>query len=329
MNRCAHAHPRSRSGSLLVVVAGVAALLLSMTMVFLVRMRTGAEEADAAVRETSAHLMLVAACNYIQEASRLGWDDPGTAQHEEGFGWIDVRDGGIGPKDQNGNLPAAYAGSWLDLSVPLATRKSARCPMYVMRRPPFAICPVAAPNPIASSGANKGMPYVANPDPIPAVHPVAANLPAVPLTPTEWQQYASGDRTPLQNGQEPTWFRLFRDGPASFVVTAGCGGTMGWKAWGEIPTADRTAFNGDQAFWQSMRESEALLWYRVEWSPAVAVPDYYNINNDFAISGSFAADHYFQSSMNWSMGVRNQGHNVNMGGTIRYVQRLMQEPTYW
>ncbi len=334
--------PHARRGSLLIIVAAIAAMMLSMTMVFLVRMRTGAEEADQAVRETSAHIMLMAACNYIQETARIGWDDPLTSQHEETFGWIDVRDGSIGPKDQSGAMSTNFNGSWRDIIniTDPKLRPSARCVMNPMRRPPYAIAPVAAPNPIAISGTYRGLPYVRNPDPIPANHPVAAGQPAVALSAAEWADYVRGDPTPMQTANEPTWFRVFREGRppapatpppsatygASFVVTCGCGGTMGWKTWQEIPSAEQSRFNNDPAYWQSLRDAESILWYRIEWSASVATPDYYTINNDFVFPNS---DHYFASSMNATTGIRSQPHNVNMTGTIRYVQRLMQEPDYW
>ncbi len=59
-----------RCGSLLIVVAGLSALLMSITLIFLMRIRSAAEESAAVLREAEAHIMLVAACNYIQEASR-------------------------------------------------------------------------------------------------------------------------------------------------------------------------------------------------------------------------------------------------------------------
>jgi len=82
--------------------------------------------------------MLMAACNYVLEASRLGYDYPrgqlpADNKHREGFGWIDVRDGSIGPKDAAGQLLFTQPGQWP------APESAVRCPMYVMKQPPFAV----------------------------------------------------------------------------------------------------------------------------------------------------------------------------------------------
>src|SRR5688572_33473510 len=103
--------PQHRRGTILIIVAGISALLASLALTFLVRNRSDAEETQATIREVQARIMLVAACNYIQEGSRLGWDQyPSTPAatndvfptgssaaasvpvHEETFGWLDVRD---------------------------------------------------------------------------------------------------------------------------------------------------------------------------------------------------------------------------------------------
>ena len=52
--------------------------------------------------QTQARVMLGGALSYIGETARLGWDDPATPEHEEAYGWIDVRDGSVGPRDHTG-----------------------------------------------------------------------------------------------------------------------------------------------------------------------------------------------------------------------------------
>ena len=84
----------SRSGTILIIVAGIAALLASLALAFLARQRATAEETLRFTADTQARLMLVAACSYVCEGSRLGYDtavatDP---HHREAFGWIDVRE---------------------------------------------------------------------------------------------------------------------------------------------------------------------------------------------------------------------------------------------
>src|SRR5271163_2877550 len=64
----------ARRGTILIIVAGLSALLASLALAFLVHMRSDVEEATGVVNEVQAHLMLLAGCNFIQEASRLGYD---------------------------------------------------------------------------------------------------------------------------------------------------------------------------------------------------------------------------------------------------------------
>jgi hypothetical protein len=326
----------ARAGTILIMVAGFSALLASLALSFLVRMRTDVEESLSVIGETQAHIMLMAACNYIQEASRLGWDvaPPQTAatpasswSHREGFGWVDVRDGSLGPKDQSGiQVWSGSAGScWMDLSIPVARRPSLRCPMYVMQRPPFAITGAVAPNAIDNSQVGGvptnpltfGMPYLRHPDPI----PVASTR----------SEYILGDPTPNAQATNPCWFRIFRDGPSTFVVCCGCGGTQGFRDWQSdvLPNGGQALFANDAGFFNALLSDEIRLWYRVEWSASVASCDYQNIDNNFQPAPS---DHYVWWPLNMSFNPtdqRSQPHNTNMVGTIRMVQRLMNPPTYW
>jgi hypothetical protein len=105
----------ARTGSTLIIVAGLASLLLLVSVTFLQRIRADSEESALVVRDTQARIMLVAALQYIQETSRLGWrNNTGTeaapvfVSDAEGggdggpgyecYGWTDVRDGSIGPR---------------------------------------------------------------------------------------------------------------------------------------------------------------------------------------------------------------------------------------
>jgi hypothetical protein len=106
----------SRQGTILIIVAGVSALLAALALAFLARMRSDTEESQYLLQHAQAKIMLAAACNYVQETSRLGWDRypfptaanpsppaPSTPTvdglniHEEAFGWVDVRTGETGP----------------------------------------------------------------------------------------------------------------------------------------------------------------------------------------------------------------------------------------
>ncbi len=91
-------HMTTRRGTVLIVVAGLSALLASSALIFLISVRGDVEDMNLLQREAQARIMLTAACNYIQEASRLGWEPAASTstEHTEAFGWIDVRDGAWG-----------------------------------------------------------------------------------------------------------------------------------------------------------------------------------------------------------------------------------------
>jgi hypothetical protein len=96
---------RSRNGTVLLLVVGLAATLATLATALIVRMRSEARDSDVVLRYAQARLMLTAANFYLQESSRLGWDmDDATG---ETFGWTDSRDGALGPR---GARPLASGG---------------------------------------------------------------------------------------------------------------------------------------------------------------------------------------------------------------------------
>jgi hypothetical protein len=234
------------------------------------------------------------------EASRLGWSAaPGDPT--EGFGWIDVRDGTWGPKNQAGTL-VGNGLRWINLNLAPADRPAARCPMFVQRRPPFAVKPTVAPNPIPDQGVNLGRAVCLNPDPIPSVDAQA-----------QWSTWVTGDRTPDPQAPCESWFRVYRDGEATFTITCGAGATQGYRSWNEVIQAGATATFGND---------------RVAWSASVHSSDF-NMQNEFHLPNK--SDHYFQRAMNTSRDVilRSQNRMVNPVGTISWVQRLLHEPDHW
>ena len=340
-----------RSGTILIIVAGVSSLLAGLCVVFLARMRTDVEETQATLRETQAHIMLVAACNYIQEASRLGYDGLGTNPvHAEGFGWIDVRDGTAGPKATRSRSdvdPATLAASsatdvfkWgtpNDSLFPLMTFR--RIPMYVKKIPPFAIRLDAAPNAIVPSD---GIPYFKKPDPMPVLAPAIFESP----TTAEFDAFEAGNPHPRANSTGMAWFRLFRLGgttdarfarynAATFIVTCGAGGTEGYRSWQEVVNESKQAlFNNDRLMFEAILAAETRLWYLVEWSPAVGGQYLFNIihhrgwiwdANGYKLSPS----EYNQFPINYSHYTHSQARIKNYGGTIRMTQRLVNEPPEW
>lgn len=320
----------ARAGTILIIVAGIAALLASLALAFLARQRATAEESARFTADAQARLMLVAACSYVCEASRIGYDTAGPTDvnHLEAFGWIDVRDGSVGPNTRG-------VTSALEI-VPLfdevrqserwrpggptrpawpAPKSVARCPMHVLARPPYAIKPAATPNPIVSDSSSPrfGRPYLSNPDPLPQAN--------------SQNEFNGGQWDVRANSVGRAWFRVYRDGPATFVVTCGAGGTQGYRDWDEVEADGVTAmFAGGRDFFTNLVNQEARMWYRIEWSPAVATSDVHNIKNAW---NQGPEDHYVSFPMNVSDSFRSQSHARNFGGTIRYVERLRNAPTWW
>ena len=189
--------------------------------------------------------------------------------------------------------------------------------MFVERRPPFAVMPTMAPNPIPDRGPDLGKALCLKPDPLPVIDAQA-----------QWSEWVRGDRTTDPQASCDTWFRVFRDGPATFTITCGAGGTLWFRSWDEVQAADAMAqFNNDRTFFATLRNDEVVRWYRIAWSAAVASSDYQHLQNEGHLDSG--ADHYTQRAMNVSRESRSQGRQVNAVGTIAWVQRLLQEPDHW
>lgn len=340
----------NRSGTVLIIVAAICALLASLTLTFLVRTRSSVEETNAFEAGIQARIMLVAACTYVCEASRIGYEplvaDPANGPHHvEAFGWIDVRDGSIGPNTRDygaGTVAGSLARVPLwdaELKVPtgltgsLPTRRPAwpaigsvaRCPMYSLVRPPFAIELTAVYNPLNDTN---GTPLLLKPDPQPFRKTLA--------------EYQGADATARLATAGRAWFRVHRDGPATFVITVGAGATQGWRDYAEVAAAGAEAtaeFNDDPRYFASLLAQEARMWYRIEWSPTVEAPDGHNVGpsamyDDWGGSALFPLYPVNNSdslviSSDTRIALGSQSHPCNQGGTIRWVQRLRQPPLVW
>ena len=355
-----------RRGTVLILVAGISALLASLALTFLARMRSDVEESALVLQHAQAKIMLAAACNYVQEASRIGYDRyrdlgagatppnvgkrgdlPSYPIHEEAFGWVDVRNGENGPLDREGKP------FFPDSTDPTVTRTAkwpgvgghVRCPMYRMKIPPYAVKLTAAPNAMVSDNAASAdycYPLLRYPDPMPVENnkwSIATRMqpshPMKPLSDTErdwmrgaYRKHADGDTAEVPGTNGRAWFRVYRDGPGTFIVTCGAGGTFGFKNWQEIlsENADGTFLN--QAVFESIRNSETRLWYRIEWTAAVLETSYHNLHHEVARDH----EHYLtwppNSGHTWSDTSRpTQTWTRNPVGTIRWIQRLISEPT--
>jgi hypothetical protein len=313
---------RNRAGTILIIVAGISALLLSLTLTFLVNMRSDVEESESLIREAQARLVLIAALQYLQESSRLGWDNPTTPEHEEAFGWSDVRDGSAGPKGKSG-LPLYAVGN---NRFPDIGGKAARFP-------PFAIRPTFAPNPAPLDASLPWADLVnyKKPDPYPAA--------------ITWDDFAKGKPNVRQESQARSWFRIYRDKnvaganpvePATFTITCGAGATQGFRDFNEAMALGLgDLFNNDSSFFATLRSQERVLWFRTEWTSAVGG----------SAMGVRMKDGY------WEMPELNQGaytspNNIYKGtpleldkqqwwvnrsplGSFLWIQRLEKEPADW
>ena len=306
--------------------------------------------------------MLVAACSYLLEASRIGWEpmkptnptgvkapEPESTEHVEAFGWIDVRDGSLGPhintvpisdsdrlvgRDINDNL---YPVNKTTVPNPFPVGVPARFPMHVLNRPPFAISPRVAMNPIDPNVAQTQ--HMQNRDPWPA-----------DSDPNEWKK---GETYPgvgpdgklqykvRQNSVGQSWFRIVREkSGASFIITCGGGGSLGYRDWSEVDAVDKAYF-GDRSIFESLRESEIRLWYRIEWNAAVVAMEMNYLRE--GMEHAFKLSSFSYSGGGHDMGdsaptvkdLPNRGNyssqwmSTNMGGSIQYIQRLRQEPAAW
>ena len=377
-----------RSGTILIIVAGICALLASLTLAFILRSRSSLEETNALEADVQARIMLIAACNYVCEASRIGYEPlspldplyplvdsanpPNSPNHIESFGWVDVRDGSTGPNTRyNGSAPppspipsTAELTSiplWnaalivpTGLSSPLPSTRTkwpavgsvARCPMYRLVRPPFALKLTAVYNDLATAPA--GMPYLRNPDP--------QGLPLPPssvLTQSDYLTINPKDLLPFRpESMNTSWFRVYRDGVTTFVITVGAGGTRGFRDYNEVLAAGpafAAEFNNEPRFFESLLAQERRMWYRIEWSPAIAAPLNHNVvpevrppSNDnpkfspsMGTSGQFALYPMNRSHTpradtdRQEADLGSQSHTMNQGGTIRWVQRLKTPPKLW
>lgn len=338
---------RTRQGTILIIVAGLSALLASLALTFLTRMRSDVEESHALIQYAQAKIMLAAACSYVQETSRLGWDrliyDPGNAGiptvgsdqqgpvkiHEEAYGWVDVRTGANGPLNYNGQpLAPTTANVWPNVGG------AVRCPMYRMVRPPWAIRQSSGYNLMIWDPTKPDllMPLLKNPDPQP-VAPNFYNASSGTANDTRFTaEFKAGDKNPIIPSMGKAWFRVYRDGPSTFIVTCGSGGSQGFKDWTEVNTLNETALFGGapgQTLFEGLRAAEIRLWYRIEWTAAAMETSYHNLFHEIGQG----VDHYEtwppNSSHTWSSSRRTQTWAKNPVGTIRWIQRLMNEPSKW
>lgn len=349
----------SRRGTVLIIVAAISALLASLAITFLLRIRDGVQETELVVKETQARLMLHAACAYILETSRIGYGvsraeatrpagsdvaglvalPTGALAHREAFGWIDARESdGIGfpepglpgPRDQTGRRLARTPGVWPDVGGVVI------CPMHRWTRPPYAISPLMAANPIMIDASQRmnprwGLPLLSEPDP----HPSVTNGWPGTVNDSGWASYVTGDPAPINASMNQSWFRVRRLSAATFIVTCGAGGTMGYKDWDEVlltgsqqipgSVGGPEYFNRDRSQFEIIRNGEIRMWYEVRWSAAVRPLDFrYEEAMWWGtwLQNAFAYRVYPVNGTQYTGWGRSNRYNPNPMGTLSYVQRL-------
>ncbi len=399
---------RHSRGAILILVAGISALLATMSLAFIYRIRAEGEDVQVLERFTQSRLMMQAGLSYVQESSRLGYGARASGQSDniEAFGWMDVRGsvmnllpaalpipvkttgpyGAINtarplksldplatlpgqpwPIDLN-PMPLYRRGDWRDLDLPIHLRPAARFPMFAIERPPFAINPDAAPNPMGGPyrfGSTQvkgdvpmGWPFLVLPD----VSPVRMSG----VSASDYHgEYINGDLRPRTESVGKSWFRVFRDGPTTFVITVGSGTSEGFKNWSEVldpngdgSTVDSEAskFNSQQDF-EHMVSTESRMWFRCEWSPRIGdVSSNHHVSvgyiqwswTDCPSDGKgYVNDNYFSppynaSTMssiwmsdaeevygNWSAHCYSRTVLRNYVGSFLWIQRLQQPPVFW
>jgi hypothetical protein len=325
-----------RRGSILILIAGLASVLITMTLAFLMRMRSDLEESRRFVRDIQARTMLTAALMYLTETSRLGWEstDPTTpsATHAETYGWIDVRDGSPGPRYRDGMPVGGMLADGSGAAFPAAGGRAARCPMQVMERPPFAIRSTMVANPIDPDETKTWRDRISYKNSDPRA-----------VRDDDWAEFARGDRRPRSMSTALAWFRIYRkpivdvvssdaddpgvrrSSPAVFVISCGAGASHGFRDWAEVVAAGEQDRFGSEPDFTALRADETILWYEAEWNPAVSQ----NIEFHYRYSGLAMPGTYEWEDIN-----RAGGHNSwtqQFGGTFLYIRRLDQDqrPTIW
>lgn len=358
--------PVHRRGALLILIAGISAMLMAVCLAFLARMRADGEEGALLLAEAQSRLMLHAAMSYVSEGARIGWDDPGTPAIEEAFGWTDVRDGAIGPRG------ADRQRLWHDDDAfPAPGGRAARCPMHVLERPPYAIYPAWNPNPVSVDPALAV-------DRIAQFHESGRSRPDPEPAATTWAEFAAPPaalREPRIATLNRAWFRVWREPDAYhngvvdqavdgrtdwwdtialpghhgiFIVACGAGGSNGYRDAAEAAAdPDSPAHLRDPGLFAIVRAAERILWYRVEWSPSVGqtLMDYERWGNR---KDDFWYDRYPPGGIGQGLnaatilppvdatagtagGQQDSGRETarNLLGTFSWVQRLDREPPRW
>ncbi|HYE04088.1 MAG TPA: hypothetical protein VEL07_01095 [Planctomycetota bacterium] len=294
-----------RHGAVLIVVAGLAAVIAAMALAFLARMRADADDSAVLVREVQARLMLAAALQYVNESGRLG-------HGEEAFGWRDVRSGLPGPRDLFGRK--LYVGddlTGIGGAFP-AVGGVARCPVQRLIRPPYAIRQDLVPNPIALDPGRSWAELVNH------------TVPTPQRSSDVYADFAAGDRRPVGGASGQAWFRVRREDIDTFLITCGSGVTLAFRDFAEADAQGFAAAFGSKAAFDHLRAHERLLHARVRWSPAVAG----NAHMHYREQGSFVLNPFATPNLPIAT-ADDQPNSRSMMGGFAFIMVLREPPPVW
>jgi hypothetical protein len=311
----------NRRGTILILVSGIAALLATLSLAFLARMRSDAEAGAELMQEVQSRLMLTAALQYVAEASRLGWQSGSPPR--EAFGWCDVRTGLAGPCDQDGMpLFAGDRTTGIGPAFPAVDGRAARCPMFVHHRPPYAVSPRAVLNPVPREPTRPWAELISYAKPFPE--------------PADPARFALDDPRPEPGTDSRAWFRVRRVGKgaehrlATFVITCGAGATRGYRDWAEVVADGAVAVFGDSDAFAELRRGESIQWYETEWTSAVGGNTMYYAQANPTAGGGAHRDTYVLNKLGsperWG---RDATNSRQQAGCFLYISRLADPPSDW
>lgn len=389
--------PDPRRGSLLVIVAGIAALLLSLSVAVLVMSRSLGEPGALVLAEARNRLLLAGALAYLQETSRLGW---GAGPGDSSWGWTDVRDGKPGPRGARDASGETQPQRWSPGGGYPAPGGALRGDPFAWKLPPYAVAMDLAPNPYRLEDADAtparwepliGAGYTSLASRATEANPLWVGARArmkrdgqqgyySPPVLDSWAAFSFADpavrsqyRVARPESVGQGWFRIYRERPEDhdgdgspwydtmpigghgvFVVTVGSGATRGFRFWNRVTdrlndrdalpgglapassalepvTAEESRMFPDEATFRTLRQSERIAWFRVQW-----VAQTTSGLDPIAVFGTELSYNNTKDTRNRFQAVLTQTDRTNdfntmpfTGGVIRLVQRLEQEPPAW
>jgi hypothetical protein len=113
------------------------------------------------------------------------------------------------------------------------------------------------------------------------------------------------------------------------VPAAPWAGRIGPKSANIGGAVAQAQFGNDPNTFMALAQNEVRIWYRIEWSAAVMELTYHNLQHGSA----WMQEHYMlwptNASHTWGVGNRTQTWAKNPVGTIRWIERLQTQPSYY